>query len=277
MKHHNFPPQKILVPTDLTEASLPALHFAKVIREQFGGAIHVVHAQHVELPPYFSSGQIQNLKRELKRSAEAAANHMRKESAAALGSDVEISISDRHPVEAILEASQSLPADLIVMATHGRHGMSRFRLGSVAEQILHGSAKPILAVRTGMNAAPWKHILCPVNFTDAGQEALAYAAAIAETGGLRLTVLHAREEGDKPFDCALVPEEMRARCSIEEVRQSGEAAQVILAAAGQIKPGLIVMGAQKKLSVLGELFSSTTERVMQWAGSPLLVVPKIVA
>ena len=41
MKRHAFPPQNILVPTDLCPTALPALQFARILRKQFGGTIQV--------------------------------------------------------------------------------------------------------------------------------------------------------------------------------------------------------------------------------------------
>jgi len=269
-----FPPSKILVPTDLSVTSAPALHFARVLHEQFGGAIYVLHAQHFDLPPYFSSGQLQNLSRELKKSIKVATEYLRKESAAALGFEPEVSVVSDPPVKAILQASEALAADLIIMGTHGRRGADRFWLGSVAERILHESTRPVLAVRQGMAAAPLQHILCPVSFSGVGREALEYATAIAEAGKLQLTVLHSVEEGDKPLDCSLVPDDVRGRCSVEELTYHGDAAGSILTAAREIKPDMIVMGAERKSSVFGGFFSTTTERVMQWAEAPLLVVPR---
>jgi nucleotide-binding universal stress UspA family protein len=271
---HHFPPRKLLVPTDLTETSRPAFQFARLWRAQFGGDVHVVHAQQFELPPYFSSGQIQILSRELKKAAKAAAEYLRKDSAAALGFEARVSVVVKPPVVAILEAAEASDADLIVIGTHGRHGAERFWLGSVAERVLRESPKPILAVRQGMTASSFGHILCPVSFSAVAREALQYAAAMAEAGQLRLTVLHAIEEGDKPPDCDLVPEIVRTRCKIEELTYHGDAAGAILTAANDLKPDIIVMGAERKTAALGGLFSSTTERVMQWANVPLLVVPK---
>ncbi len=51
------------------------------------------------------------------------------------------------PAAAILRAARDLDADLIVMATHGRRGIDRFILGSVAEQIVRESPKPVLTVK----------------------------------------------------------------------------------------------------------------------------------
>jgi nucleotide-binding universal stress UspA family protein len=51
--------------------------------------------------------------------------------------------------EEILEFAEKIPSSLIVMATHGRSGMSRWAYGSVAHKVLTGSSSPILLVRTG--------------------------------------------------------------------------------------------------------------------------------
>ncbi len=272
---HIFPPLTILVPTDLSPTSVQAFHFARVWHRQFGGAIHVVHAQHLELPPYFSTGQIQTFKRELKKATKAATEYLRKESAAALGIDVETSIVAAPPVEAILQTAETVNADLIVMGTHARRGADRFWLGSVAERVLRESLKPILVVRQGMIATSFAHILCPVGFSQVGSEALQYAAAMAQAGNFRLTVLHAVEGGENPPDCSPVPEDVRKRCEIQELTYHGDAAGAILTAEKEVKPDIVIMGAGRKSSILGGLFSTTTERVLRWSEAPLLVVPRI--
>ncbi len=270
---YTFPPRKILVPTDLSATSLPALEFARVLHNQFGGAVRLMHAQHFDLPPYFSGGQLQKLTRELQQSARKAADYLRKEGIALLGFDAEVSVTDKHPVEAILEASIEQDIDLIVMGSHGRHGADRFWLGSVAERILHETARPVLAVRQGMLAAPFRHVLCPVGLSGVGRGALEYAATIAAAGRLQLTVLHSVEQGETAPVCSFVSDEVRGRCHVAELTYHGDAANSILTAAREAKPDVIVMGAERKPSIFGELFSTTTARILQWGEAPLLVVP----
>jgi nucleotide-binding universal stress UspA family protein len=53
------------------------------------------------------------------------------------------------PRDLILAAAARVDADLIVMGTHGRRGLSRFVLGSVAEDVVRRSPCPVLAVRSG--------------------------------------------------------------------------------------------------------------------------------
>ena len=276
MTSYTYPPSKILVPSDLGTTSEYALAFARYFHEKYGAGVHVLHAQHFELPPYFSSSQLEALKRELKRSGKAAVEYVRRGSEAVLGFTPEVAVVESSPVEAILEASTGGGTDLVIMGTHGRRGARRMWLGSVAERVLQQSALPVLAVREPPAATPFQRILCPVNLTEVGESALEYAAEIAEAAESQLTVLHAVEKGEQPLNCSLVGEQIKRHCKVEEVVRHGSAARIILEASDHLKPDLIVMGAERKSSLMGEIFSSTTASVMQWAATPLLIVPKSV-
>jgi len=275
MSKHSFPPNKILVPTDFGPASITAMGFARVIHEKFGAPVDVLHAYHLDVPPYFSSGQIETLKREIDRARHSAEELMRRENSSRLGFEAGIFIVNKPPVDAILDESNRLGGGLLIMGTHGRHGARRLMLGSVAERVLRQSRIPVLAVRESAKPGLFRNIFCPFNFGDVGRAALDFAADIAAANDALLTIMNAQESSDGPPACELVEESIRKRCKVEEVLIGGEAAKSILEAAQRIKPGLIVMGAEQKSTIIGELFSSTTERVMQLADAPLLVVPKI--
>jgi nucleotide-binding universal stress UspA family protein len=65
-----------------------------------------------------------------------------------LGVKVEVVFaSDHSPAEAIVETSKKLGCDLIVMASHGRRGVSRLLLGSQTAEVVHSSSIPVLVVR----------------------------------------------------------------------------------------------------------------------------------
>jgi nucleotide-binding universal stress UspA family protein len=65
----------------------------------------------------------------------------------ASGMAIEILVGEGQVAAAIIDAAQEQRIDLIAMATHGRSGMQRVVYGSVAEQVLRSSSKPILLVR----------------------------------------------------------------------------------------------------------------------------------
>ena len=66
---------------------------------------------------------------------------------ASLGVPIEIVVRKGEVAESILQAVEELQIDLVVMATHGRSGIQRVVYGSVAEQVLRGSDRPVLLVR----------------------------------------------------------------------------------------------------------------------------------
>ena len=118
----------------MSAASKSALQYARCFHERFGSDVSVLHAHHLELPPYFSSGQLHDLKRELKKLAKAAAEYVQKESDPVLGFRPEIKVVENSPIEAILEASQEQEIDLIIMGMHGHSIAKRLLMGSVTEQ-----------------------------------------------------------------------------------------------------------------------------------------------
>jgi nucleotide-binding universal stress UspA family protein len=271
---HLFPPKKILVPTDMSPASEAALRYARYFHERFGSEALVLHAHHFELPPYFSSSQMAALKRELKHATTAAQEYVQQLSASILGFSPEVKIVESPPVDAILELSRSEPIDMILMGMHGHHGIDRVWMGSVTEQVIRQGSIPVLAVRSAPSETPIQRILCPVNPSDTGKQALHYAAEVSRVMQARLIVLHAVEPGAEPLPCPLVDDPIKANCQVEEISLNGNATRSIAEASKNMNPDLIIMGAERKSSVLGDFFSSTTSSVMQMARSPLLIIPK---
>ena len=271
---HRFPPQKVLVPSDMSEASEAALKYAAYLHESFGTEALVLHTHNIELPAYFSSDQIDDIKHQLKQMSSKAEEYIRKHSEPLLGFSSEISVVEGNPADAIIHASQNPALDLVIMGMHGHGGWERFWMGSVTERVIRRSHLPVLAVRKMPSEAPIQRILCPMNPSEAGKQALEYAAQIGKKLKAHLIVLHVMEPGAETLSCPLVEDPIRGSCSIEEVNLKGNAAKSIAEASSELKPDLIVMGAERKSSVMGEFFSSTTSSVMQLAVGPLLVVPK---
>ena len=270
----SFPPQTILVPIDMGTASTSALRYARFFHERFKTAVTVLHAGHVDLPPYFSLSQMGDLQRELKKVTRNAANYVKKESESILGFSPVVTIADGSPTDAILDHVHNNSFSLIIMGMYGHSTVERLWMGSVTERVLRRSAIPVLAVRRDPPESPIKKILCPMSPSETGQQALNYAVAISKEMNAELIVLHVVEKGDEPLTCPLVDEQIRKNCSVKEISFHGTAAKTIAEASNDLKPDLFVIGAERKKSALGEFFSSTTTGVIQLAIGPLLVIPR---
>ena len=188
-----FPPRSILTPTDLGEVSKSALKYARFFHERFGSKVSVLHAEHLELPPYFSSSQVRELKREIKKLTRAATDYVRKESELTLGFPPDVRVIEDMPADAILKQSKDNQFELVIMGIHGHSYAERLWMGSVTERVLRYSTIPVLAVRKDPPEIPAQQILCPMSPSETGRQALEYAAQISKEMNARLIVLHVVE------------------------------------------------------------------------------------
>lgn len=135
----------ILHPTDFSESSMAAFEMACSLARSHGSrvvVVHVVppppmppHAPVLTTPP--SSEYREHLYKELVKIQPKKG-----------GVAIDYQLLDGDPAERILEMARSLPADLIVMGTHGRTGLERLVVGSVAEHVLRHASCPVLTVKT---------------------------------------------------------------------------------------------------------------------------------
>jgi nucleotide-binding universal stress UspA family protein len=136
---------KILVPLDgsiLAEAALAkAATFAK---DQPGATLVLLRAAEAATLPGADPTEAQvEVVREAEEYLASIADRLKREGV----TKVETSVWYGKPASAIVEAAQFGKVDLIVMSTHGRSGVGRLILGSVAESVLRGTRTPILLLR----------------------------------------------------------------------------------------------------------------------------------
>lgn len=140
--------KKILVATDFSENSEVALDFAVHLGEHLDSRITVLHVvQTLAHYPLFFSGVITeaDLRREMGREAEeklaALAKKKHREQLA-----IETRVRFGDPYEEIVNEAEKMQVDLVLMGTHGRTGISRALIGSVAERVVRKAAFPVLTV-----------------------------------------------------------------------------------------------------------------------------------
>jgi nucleotide-binding universal stress UspA family protein len=281
-----FAPKVVLCPVDFSEQSAAALRVAGVIAESLRAEVVVLHVQRLETPVYFTSAQTKALEAQLRRSVRAANKHANEFAKKHLSPKVarRIMVVENQPVSAILKTQKDMGANLIAMGTHGRGGLARIRMGSIAESVLHHAKIPVLTV--GPHAtipaslnAPLRRILCPVNFNPSSQVALEHAAALAAATGAELVVAHIEEAplGKVAQDslqrlCEWIPAGVRSRCTVSDVVKQGSAAEQIMEVAKQSQADLLVTGAQPSKFLGSDLWGSTTELVIRGAPCPVLSV-----
>jgi nucleotide-binding universal stress UspA family protein len=279
-----FKPKNILCPVDLSPASDAILRWAGLFAHTFAAPLEVLHADWWEPPPYFTEAQIQQLSRQEQEGEKTLRAELEAVAKATLGNLVAYSttVVEGHPTERILERAKGSTAGLIVMGSHGRTGVARLRLGSVAEDVVRASESPVLIVKSATAAkqiAAIKNILCPINFTSLSMQSLEVASELAAAFGAKLWAAHATDHEEMQVEevgqriCDWVPKEVRDHCQMSEVVRRGNPAEQIILMAREHSADLIVMGAQHRPFLEFTTLGTTTERVMRHSLTSVLVIP----
>lgn len=130
----------VLVPVDFSDCSHGLVESSALLARRLGGRVVLLHV--VDAPQGTASGD-DRLDAEALTLLEPHIDHAR-----SLGVDA-VGLVDRGPVpERILQAARRERADFIGMGTHGRRGVARLVVGSVAEQVLRSAEVPVITWRT---------------------------------------------------------------------------------------------------------------------------------
>lgn len=293
--------ERILVPIDFSAPSLRALHYSLALS---AGAIQLIHAAE---PAGAAFEAIPYMLPETERIAqlEASLTKIAGEHATA-GISLTSTVRAGNPSEEIAKLATSWPAQLLVLSTHGRTGLSHLLLGSVAEKIVRQVVCPILVLRKHQRDFVPRHpgqkpkakldkILVPVNFTSRSNDALRFAVEFAWRFGGRITLVHCIHppgfghsdlsaldaatalEGAK----ALAEDKLRALLA-EEVPNDLAAGMRVLEGpplgeiprfAAEENFDLIACGTHARSGVRHALLGSTAEGLVRHAPCPVLIVP----
>jgi nucleotide-binding universal stress UspA family protein len=191
--------RNILVPIDFSKRSIKAIETTRRLAQRFSATIHLVHVHQFRYPdtfmgPVISAGELPDSFEE-HRSTRLA------EQLKAIASKCGLSPRDQTHLrvgapafDAVCRFAKEIPADMIVMATHGYTGLKHVFLGSTAERVVQHSPCPVFVVRQlgkrPSEKSGYKKILVPVDFSDCSLEGLEYAIGFASEFGAKIILLH---------------------------------------------------------------------------------------
>ena len=289
--------RQILCPVDFSDISRHALDHAAAIAQWYRSRLTVLHVfvnlPTMDVPPLM----LEDADRERLKTAIRTM-------AVGLPRDVDLHLSVQeaeHVHDEILGQLAATHADLLVLGTHGRSGFQRLFLGSVTEKVIRQAPCPTLVVPPRAPDVPadrpilFRRILCPIDFSESSQAALARALSMAEEAGAHLTLLHVIEmppelrenplaadfDIDRIHAAAeaealrrlrdLVPETARTYCKVEAAVVEGRAYRQVLRRAAEEKADLIVMGVHGRRAFDLLVFGSNTHHVIRTATCPVLI------
>ncbi len=152
--------RRVLVPIDFSPSSRAALEYATFLAGKLGASLEALHVW--EPPGYgyvgpdtlalLPVGPGQPGWEQTRIEVRRELDHFLAK-APAKPQELSVRVEAGEPSDAILNVARDSGADLIVMGTHGRTGLSRLLIGSVAEAVLRRSTCPVLTVRVPSKAA----------------------------------------------------------------------------------------------------------------------------
>lgn len=295
--------KQILCPTDLSDLSVPPVAYAAALAHVHAGHLTLLHVvptfDLVSVQSATLDGPVQLMDPSSREEVvERLQGVLEIAGAAAVDSTCVADAGDAS--KSIVDRALEIPADLIVLGTHGRGGFERFMLGSIAEKVLQKAPCPVLTVPPHVEARQsaevrFKHVLCAMDFSPSALHAFGFAVDLARQAGGEVTVLHVIDwvvEEEPPayahFNVpeyrehlvregrqrvhALIAEQGRPAGTIRDVVRLGKAHREILRLAADQPADLIVMGAQGRGGVGLALFGSATQQVVRAAHCPVLTV-----
>lgn len=209
-------------------------------------------------------------------------------------------IRDIAPAQAILAYAQEHALDLIVMGTHGRRGVRRLLLGSVAREVVQRAPCPVLTVRKPQDREPAmptiQRLLVPVDFSEHARAALAHAKALAGLFDAEIDLLHVVEEFMHPafYTTGIYSSIYDSKPNIERASHDflrklvvdtpgpdvpiayhvrpGRAADTIVHEAEALRSDLVVMSTHGLTGIEHFLIGSVAEQVVSTAGCPVFTL-----
>ena len=294
------PLRTIVAALDFSPGSAAALVRAVDLAERSGAALHLLHADVL----FRSSGD------GAPDASPSAALRVRVERFAAdvlgldgdafdrLGPEISV-VRDITPPAAILRYTSGVDADLLVVGTHGRSGVARLLLGSVAEALVAAAPCPVLTVPRGashVSPSDDVPVLVAVDFSERSRAALAAGHALAALFGAPVELVHVvRDAGPYPAfapdvlsvsdvdpdETEVVRERLRrfagaatdaplAECHVAY----GAPSRVIPTLAAARGAGVIVMGTHARTG-LARIVGSVAEATLRRAACPVLTLKEL--
>ena len=296
--------RKILAPVYFDESSTAPLDYAAHFAARNDGIVFLLHVVPTDEPHLLrsiywpaegaganTSGAEKVAREKLEAIAKDHFKGARCEIITRIGSDAAASI---------LEESQRIDADLITMATHGRTGISRLYLRSVAERIVRESLRPVLTTQRKVVVSrerPFVSILCPIDLDRSRLSSVDYAADLARTDNAIIHLLHIvptenfmlRRDIYQPVSGAeesVVHAERVARQALEDIAHthlgnlpyevhvhvSADPARTILEIERDVRTDLIIMTTHGFGGLVHLIVGSVTETVIREGFCPVLSV-----
>ena len=292
---------RILIPLDGSKVAEQALPYARFFATALKLPVDLLSVVDIdELAPLSDPSHGRHLDTVLAERMQDSGTYLEAVGWSFPGGSVTCAVEKGKPEEVIIEKAATGSGTMIAMATHGRSGIQRWLLGSVAEKVLHGASNHLLLVRASEGGsvdgeAVLKTVVIPLDGSELAEGVLSYVLDL--TKKINLDVILMRAYGLPPSVAAedygtyqqdlMGLLEAEAKNYLEEqvkllkakgvehvssVVDFGYGAEKIIAFALKTPNNFIAMCTHGRSGIKRWALGSVTERVVQYSGDPVLVI-----
>lgn len=300
---------KILVPLDGSKLAETALPYARLLARRFEIAVELMTVIDTSLTDsHILGGKSRLLDSLVEQNVQSSQEYLSAIANSFSGAEIKCTVERGPTAEFIIHKGKVAAGTLIAMATHGRSGLNRWLLGSVAEKVLRGTANPLLLVRSADDGktegeATLQSIIVALDGSELSELALPPAFDLAQAMNVEVVLVRAFElpatayyrADDSVGGKAFIPsyEELVAAMGLEareyldaktkEARSQGlekvrsqvlqgAAADEIINLARNTHGSLIAMCTHGRSGLKRWMIGSVTEKVVHHAETPILII-----
>jgi len=289
---------QILVPLDGSKTAENVLPYARLLTAKLKIPAQLISV--VAIPVSVNAEKVLYLDSLIERAVATSREYLTRVAKTFAGINVTTTVEEGNPEEVILAKAEADASTLIAMATHGRSGVSRWLLGSIAEKIVREAKNPVFLVRakdtanTGAQAI-LRSILVPLDASKMAESVLPTVIELATAMKLKVVLLetfslkqiiHSYQDYIPDFaelhrmsksgaDCYLENKKQELKTAGLEVLtivSEGEAAETIIELAQGSPDSLIVMCTHGRSGIRRWMLGSITEKVVRHTDDPVLAI-----
>jgi nucleotide-binding universal stress UspA family protein len=294
---------KILVPLDGSKTAEKVLPYARYLAGKFKVPVELLAVVDIaEVASHMAAEKAGILDTIIGDAVRRLTSYLGSVAPTFAGTDVRCSVEKGEAEDTIIEKAATDKAMLITMATHGRSGLNRFLLGSVAEKVLRGMANPLLLIRATEEAksegeAMLKSIIVPLDGSELAEGVLPMAAGMAKKLDLEVELFRTyhipynvyggdegfyagnyeellagvRDEAAQYLDKKAADLKNLGVAKVTCVTKEGLAADEIILLGQKTPDNLIAMSSHGRSGVKRWVLGSVAEAVVRHCGDPVLI------
>jgi nucleotide-binding universal stress UspA family protein len=293
---------KMLIPLDGSKTAEKVLPYARYFAGKLKLPVELLAViDTAEMATHIPAEKARFFDSMIEEGVKSSANYLRGVAGTFGDADVKCTVEKGEADAVIIEKGEAEKGMLICMATHGRSGLDRFLLGSVAEDVLRAAANPLLLVRATEEAksegvAALKSIILPLDGSELAESIIpmdmaknlglevvlfrayhipSYAYAGDETSSVvdyDELMVGVRDEANEYLEKKVTEVKHLGIDKVSFVTKEGFAADEIIALGRKTPDSLIAMCSHGRTGVKRWVLGSVTEAVVRHSGDPVLVL-----